>query len=179
MSTDTALVTDVVTRLGLLDVRTAVTLDDAQARLEGARRKAVATVELARVDTVLRLAARLANASDSTGASLFLAGEVARDAIGAPLLARSLFLEVARERPASTLAPKALLAAASLSPDSAEVWRARVLSDYPASPYARVLDGRPVTSDALEADERLLRQVWSRATAAADSASVAAQRPVP
>ncbi len=179
MSADTALVTDVITRLALLDVRTAVTVDEARARLERARAKAAGTVQLAQVDTVLRLAARLANTSDGTGASLFLAGEVARDAIGAPFLARALFLEVTRIHPTSSLAPKALLAAASLTPDSAAVWRARVLSHYPGSPYARVLDGKPMTSEAMEADERVLRQAWARATAVRDSASVAAQRRAP
>ncbi|HEY7408128.1 MAG TPA: hypothetical protein VH638_07655 [Gemmatimonadaceae bacterium] len=179
MSADTALVTDVVTRLALLDVRAAVTVAEARARLERSRGKAAGTGQLAQVDTMLRLAARLASASDSTGASVFLAGEVARDAIGAPLLARALFLQVTREHPTSSLAPKALLAAASLTPDSAAVWRAKVLSRYPASPYARVLDGKPMNSDSMEADERVLRQAWARATAVGDSANIAAQRRVP
>jgi hypothetical protein len=179
ITADTALVTDVVTRLVMLDVRAAATLADAHALVERARRRAAATAELSRVDTALRLAARLAKADDSTGASLFLAGEVARDAVGAPSLARSLFLGVARDRPRSSLAPKALLAAASLTSDSASTWRKRVLSQYTDSPYAHMLDGRPVAAPALEADERLLRETWSRATATPDSATVAAQRPQP
>lgn len=179
MSADTAVVTDVVTRLGLLDVRTAGTVEEAQTLLERAKGKAFATAALARVDTALRLAARLVNARDSTGASLFLAAEVARDAVGALPLARALFLRAAREHPVSSLAPKALLAAAGLTPDSAQVWRERVRTQYPFSPYAQALEGKPVATGALEIDERLLRQTWSRAAAVPDSASVAAERRVP
>lgn len=171
MSTDTALVAEVNSRLGLLEVRTAGTLEQAQALLERARGKAIATTELARVDSALRLTTRLANADDTTAASLFLAAEVARDAVGAVPLARALFLRAARQRPTSSLAPKALLAAADLAPDSARVWRAQVLARYADSPYAHALEGKPVSSAALATDEHLLRLTWSRATAP-DSASV-------
>ena len=178
MSSDTALVTDAATRLGLLDVRTAATLGQAQALLERARGKAIATSELARVDSALRLATRLANAEDTTAASLFLAAEVARDAVGAIPLARALFLRAVRERPTSSLAPKALLAAAALAPDSARVWRAQVLARYADSPYARALEGKAVPSAALATDERLLRLTWSRATSL-DSGSVSTVRRIP
>ena len=176
MTADTAVVAEVMTRLGLLDVRGAATIDDARSLLERARGKTVETAELARVDTALRLAARLATAVDTTGASLFLAAEVTRDAVGARSLARTLFLGAAREHPASSLAPKALLAAADLSPDSAGIWRATVRARYGASPYARLLDGKPVAPTSLDGDERLLRQTWSRAIAIPDSASVATER---
>jgi hypothetical protein len=178
MSADTALVTEVVTRSGLLDVRAAVTIEDARIRLDRAKGKTVAPPDFARVDSALRLAARLAHAADSTGASRFLAAEVARDAVGAMPLARALFLGAAREFPTSSLAPKSWLAAADLTPDSAEVWRARVLESYGASPYALALAGTPVPAAALEADERLLRQTWTRA-AVRDSASLAAERRLP
>ena len=178
MSADTALVTEVATRLGLLDVRTASTLDQAQALLEHARGKAIATSQLARVDSALRLATRLANADDTTAASLFLAAEVARDAVGAIPLARALFLRAARDRPTSSLAPKALLAAAALTPDSAGVWRAHVLARYADSPYAHSLEGKPVPSAALAPDEQLLRLTWSRATLL-DSGSVSTVRRAP
>jgi hypothetical protein len=178
MSADTSLVTEVVTRSGLLDVRAAATIAEAQSRLDRAKGKAVAPPSFARVDSALALAARLASAADSTGASRFLAAEVARDVVGAIPLARTLFLAMAREFPTSSLAPKALLASADLTPDSADVWRAKVLDAYGASPYAHALAGKPVSPAAVEADERLLRQTWIRA-AARDSASVAAERRVP
>jgi hypothetical protein len=176
MSSDTALVTEVATRAGLLDVRSAMTLDDARVRLDVGKRRAVGAARLAGVDSALRLAARLAHASDSSGASVFLAAEVARDAVGALRLARALFLKVARDHPRSSLAPRAWLAAANLDPDSAGVWRATVMDQYGTSPYAHALAGKPVSPTALDADERLLHQMWTRAKAVGDSASVAAER---
>jgi tetratricopeptide (TPR) repeat protein len=179
MSSDTALVTDVITRAGLLEVRSATTIGEAQIRLDRAKAKAVDVARLAAVDSALSLAGRLVRASDSTGASLFLAAEVARDAVGAVPLARALFLEVTREHARSSLAPRALLAAAALTPDSTEAWRARVLDAYATSPYAQALSGKPISSSALDADERLLHQVWTRARVTRDSASVAAERRPP
>ncbi|HJR65397.1 MAG TPA: hypothetical protein VJ802_03135 [Gemmatimonadaceae bacterium] len=176
MSSDTALVSDVVTRAGLLEVRSAATLDGARTELERAKAMAADAARLAAVDSALRLAARLADAPDSTGASLFLAAEVARDAVGAVPLARALFLAAAREYPRSSLAPRALLAAANLTPDSARVWQATVVQTYGASPYAHALTGKPVLPTALDADERLLHQMWIRARPG-DSASVAGRRP--
>lgn len=175
-TSDTGVVSDVMMRLGLLDVRSAATLDDARARLEGARAKSIEAGAFARVDTSLRLAARLAGAADTTGASLFLAAEVVRDRVGARSLARTLFLRAAREHPTSSLAPKALLAAADLSSDSAHTLRATVRARYSASPYAQLLEGKSVSAGLLDADERLLRQVWTRATMIPDSASVATER---
>ena len=176
MTADTTVVGDAMTRLGLLDVRSAISIDDARSLLEHARGKTTATAELARVDTALRLIARLATATDTSGASLFLAGEVARDQVGSSALARTLFLGAARRHPASSLAPKALLAAAELSPDSARIWRATVRERYGSSPYAQRLDGKSVSPASLELDDRLLRQTWARATAIPDSASVATER---
>lgn len=176
MTSDIGLVTEATTRLGLLDVRSAATIDDARSLLERARGKLIETAELARVDTALRLTVRLASAPDTTGASLFLAAEVARDRVGARPLARTLFLSTAREHPTSSLAPKALLAAADLSADSARNWRATVRARYPGSPYAQLLEGKPVSPASLDGDERLLRQAWARATAIPDSASVATER---
>jgi hypothetical protein len=131
-----------------------------------------------RADSGLRLAARLASASDSTGASLFLAAEVARDRVESPALARTLFLRAAREHSASSLAPKALLAAAQLTPDSARVWREVVRTRYASSPYARALDGGLEDPRPFEHDDRLLRQTWTRATLA-DTSSLASQRSRP
>jgi hypothetical protein len=175
MSSDTALVTEAVMRTGLLEVRSAATLAHAQARLDHAKARAADATRLAGVDSALRLAARLAQADDTTGASVFLAAEVARDGVGAVSVARALFLKAAREHPRSSLAPRAWLAAANLTPDSAGTWRATVLTMYRTSPYADALAGTRVSPTALDADERLLHEAWTRATAAKDSASVAAQ----
>lgn len=175
-SADTGVLSRVVTRLALVDIRSATTLADAQTALQRARARKAESDELTRVDSAVRLATRLADAGDSTGASLFLAAEVLRDVAGAPRLARILFLSVARELAASSLAPKALLAAADLTPDSASAWRAHARTRYGDSPYVQMLDGRPAMQSALETDDRLLRNTWVRATARTDSASIAAER---
>jgi tetratricopeptide (TPR) repeat protein len=71
----------------------------------------------------------------------FLAAEFARDSVGAPALARRLFLEIATEAPASPYAPKAVLAAIALDPAAGDSLRAAVASRYPASPYLLALTG--------------------------------------
>jgi hypothetical protein len=176
MSSDTALVADVVTRTGLLAVRSAATLEEARARLDHAKAKLPDASRLAEADSALQLTARLAGIPDGSGATLFLAAETARDAVGAIALARALFLRVAREYATSSLAPRALLAAANLTPDSAAVWKASVMDRYGTSPYAQVLAGTRVSATALDADEQMLHQAWTRARAAADSSRLAADR---
>ena len=176
MMGDTAVIADVTMRLALLDVRSAATIDDARSLVDAARTRGPANAGLASVDTALRLAAQLSEAIDSSGASRFLAAEVARDRVGARPLARALFVGVARDHPNSPLAPKALLAAAELSPDSAGVWRSMVRVKYGTSPYAQLLDGKNVSRDSFEAEERLLQQAWVRATASPGAPSVAAER---
>jgi hypothetical protein len=176
MAADTTVVVDATTRIALLDVRNAATVEEARALLDASHGRGTVTAVLAPVDTALRLATRLAESTDTSGASQFLAAEVVRDRVGAHPLARTLFLGVAREHPNSPLAPKALLAAAELSADSARAWRSIVRASYAASPYAHLLDGKPVSRESLEADERLLQQAWSRAMAGSDSPSVAADR---
>lgn len=90
---------------------------------------------------------------------LFIAAEQVRDSLYAPALAASLFRLVQQRHPRSAIAPKALLAAAALQPDSTATLLARVDSLYPESPY-RVLalrgDGAAfaVLEDSLQ---RLLR----------------------
>jgi hypothetical protein len=178
MTADTVVVSDVLTRLGLMEVRNAATIADAQSHLDRTRRQ-IRRPALASADTTLRLVTRLATVSDTTGASLFLAAELARDALGARRLASALFREVGQKYPASSLAPKAALAIADLWPDSATALRSKVRADYATSPYVQLLDGKPVTSPLLDQDNRLLRQAWARLKLSVDSASVASERPRP
>jgi hypothetical protein len=175
MTADTMVAADALTRLGLLDVRGASTIENAESHLDRTRRR-ISLPALAKADTTLRLVKRLATMSDTTGASLFLAAEVARDALGARGLASALFREVAAKYPASSLAPKAILAVADLWPDSAAALRSRVRASYATSPYVELLDGKPVTSQQLDRDNRLLRQAWARVMSVADSGSVASDR---
>ncbi len=78
--------------------------------------------------------------------ALFAAGELARDRLGAPALARRLFVAYAELVPTAPWAPKALMAASQLaSPAARDSLQARV-AGYGASVYVR-----PRTSPADEA----------------------------
>ena len=88
----------------------------------------------------------------------FLAGEVARDRLGAPRVARELLLAYANAAPNEPWAPKALLAALQLTEEEsarAEL-RAR-LEAHRRSPYVLAAHGRPAVGfEALE-EELLAR----------------------
>jgi tetratricopeptide (TPR) repeat protein len=178
LTSDSTISKNAIVQLSLLEIRTASTLEAARSRLDRAKGRLADAPKIQRADSGLRLASRLAVAADSTGASLFLAAEVARDRVGSASLARTLFLRAAREHHTSSLAPKALLAAAQLTPDSARVWRDFVRTRYASSPYARALDGDLTEPTPFEHDDRLLRQTWMRATLA-DTSSLASQRSRP
>jgi hypothetical protein len=111
----------------------------------------------------------LANKTDGTGAGQFLAAEVLRDSLQAPALAQAVFVDLARRRAASPLAPAALYAAtllpSPLTADSAERWRRRVTTEYAASAVAARLRGDDPTGlpDFVTAPE-MLRFSWSEVT---------------
>jgi hypothetical protein len=115
----------------------------------------------------LELLEFLVTTTDYTGASQFLAAEVARDSLRAPRLAHTLFTRLVAAMSTSPMAPKALLAAAAVLPESSAVYRARVLEKFPESAFAYVLRGDdPSHLKAYERTDILLSQAW---TAAADS----------
>ena len=73
---------------------------------------------------------------DASGdAALFRAAELARDSLGNARLAGRLFLRIATLAPSSLFAPKALVAAAGLLPESHDSLLAVLSSTYPTSPY--------------------------------------------
>jgi tetratricopeptide (TPR) repeat protein len=72
---------------------------------------------------------------------LFLAAEMARDSLGAPALASTLFRRIVDGSPNSAYAPKALLAAQQLDSSWADSARALLSDRYGASPYAALLRG--------------------------------------
>ncbi len=74
-------------------------------------------------------------------AKLFVLGEIVRDSLRAPLPASALFLLAQREHPESPIAPKALLAAASLRTDLTDSLSALLDGQYPGSPYRLALRG--------------------------------------
>lgn len=165
-----------------LGARDSVVARESAARLAYVALRRTTTVPeadgvLARVDSVVArtpyarrfgeqflLVRLLATQADPTGAALYLAGEVARDSLRAPLLATGLFTRLAREQSASPLAPHAWYAASLLRPDSAELWRRRVLAEFGFSAVAARLRGEdPATLPDYVATPELLRFTWTDA----------------
>lgn len=72
---------------------------------------------------------------------LFVAGELARDSLGAPILAASQFRRLVNEWPTSPFAPKAMLALILLEPAGADSLRAAILTRYPDNPYVAMAQG--------------------------------------
>lgn len=119
-----------------------------------------ATLQRRLEDNVL-LVELLANRSDPSGASLYLAAEVARDSLRAVRLAIQLFKRIDQTVQGAVLAPRGLAAAASHGADSAAALRARLRERYPRSPWALALDGgNPGDLPAYEAAETALRVAW-------------------
>ena len=79
---------------------------------------------------------------DASGdAALFRAAELARDSLGSAPLAGWLFLRIVTLAPSSLFAPKALVAAAGLLPQSHDSLVALLSSRYPTSPYTLAVRG--------------------------------------
>jgi hypothetical protein len=92
---------------------------------------------------------------------MFVIAEALRDSLAASVPARSMFLELQRRYPSSTVAAKALLAAALIVPSQADSVRAVLDRLYPASPYALALRGEAGSQFA--ATEDSLRVLLARA----------------
>ncbi|HET7450598.1 MAG TPA: hypothetical protein VFJ78_08355 [Gaiellaceae bacterium] len=152
-------------RLTQLDLANRPTLAEVDATIRNASSRNRGSALQRRLDDNLLLLHLLELRQDFSGASLFLAGEVARDSLRAPALAHTLFTQVAASYPTSPLVPKALIAAAVVRPDSAAVYEERVKTQFASSPYAMILMGRePSDSGALSRNEQMLRQIWTVVT---------------
>ena len=86
---------------------------------------------------------------------MFLTAEAARDSLKAPLLAASLFRQLAEGWPQSPYVPKAILAMAVLDSENAATYYQSLLYLYPESPYLQFIDG--VSTPAFRALEDSLR----------------------
>lgn len=128
-------------RLALLGIRRFEELRDIDSTLARLDSAVKVTQYARRVSEQAALVRLLSAREDSTGASVFLAGEVARDSLNATRVARGLFLRVARDIPGSPLAPSGYYAASLLEPDSAEQWKQRILEDFPQSSVAAWIRG--------------------------------------
>jgi hypothetical protein len=154
-------------RLASLAIRDLETLPDIENTIARTH-DALAQVPLQeRMERNLLFLHLLLERTDYTGASLFLAAEIARDSLGARGLAHQLFLRVPDSYGNSPVAPKAILAAAALRPDSAEALHTRLREQYPTSVYTLALDGKdtPVIGRISRGDQ-LLQQAWALGTKA-------------
>ncbi len=121
-----------------------------------------ATPFFQRVQEQLLFVSLLAGKVDPTGASLYLAAEVARDSLRSSPLAEVLFLRVAREVFGSPLAAQALFAAGLIRSDSAAIWNERIRADYPNSAIAAYLRGEdPANRADFISSPELLRFSWT------------------
>ena len=145
--------------LGLSTITSTREVDSVFARQDSVVRN---TLYARRVQEQLLLVSLLEKKSDPTGASLFLAAEVARDSLRAPRLAQALFLRVARELNGSPLVPQAYYAAALLVPDSAPQWHARIRSDFPNSSVTAFMRGDdPGSKPDFVSTPELLKFSWT------------------
>ena len=90
---------------------------------------------------VLLISDSVAPGAPNGDLQLFLAGELARDSLGARRLAARQFRRVATEWSGSPFAPKALLALIDLGGEDADSLREAVLTRYRESPYVVMAEG--------------------------------------
>jgi hypothetical protein len=152
-------------RLAALSLADLTTLDDIEKVIRKNEQIGAGVAQQARLSRNLLLMQILINRTDYTGASVFLAAEVARDSLGARGFSHSLFMQVADRYGNSPIAPKALLAAAHLLPDSADSYKARMHERYARSTYTLALDGEdnPLLGRSTQGDE-LLQVAWQAVT---------------
>ena len=176
-STDTLVDREAAARLAAIAIRTVTAPHDLEGIALRSRVDARGHPLQLRIDDNAMLVRILLRAPDASGGSHFLAGEIARDSLRAPLMAREIFRRAADVYPSSLIAPRALLAAAQLWPDSAAAFHARIRRDYATSPYAVALDGGdPGRVLSYQHAELALRESWTSAMRALTD-SVRALRP--
>jgi hypothetical protein len=178
-STDTLVDREAAARLTALALRTVSAPADVDGVVQRSSRDARGHPLQLRLEDNALLVRILLGASDASGGSHFLAGEVARDSLDAPLVARELFRRTADVHPGTLVAPRALLAAAQLWPDSADAFHARIRRDYAESPYGVLLaGGDPGRVASYGQAEVQLRDSWAGAVRALTD-SIRALRPPP
>lgn len=158
---DTVLDRDAAARLMVMSFVRVPTLRDIDTVIAAQESGVMRTAYARRVNEQLLLVRLLEQQNEPTGASLFLAAEVARDSLGAIPLARSLFLRLVREQPQAPLAPQALHAAGVLWPDSAAIWNTRIRTEFPNSAVAAFLTGAdPASRPDFATTPALLQARW-------------------
>jgi tetratricopeptide (TPR) repeat protein len=164
LSTDSLLDREASARLTMLSLASMGSLLDVKNTIAASRENARNNPLQRRLEENVLLVSLLERSRDPSGAALFLAGEVARDSLRARALAAALFLRAADPSHGAVIAPKALLAAAAMEPDSAEAYHAQLRTRFPSSPYVMMLNGAgPEESPVLTEGDRLLRAWWDSA----------------
>lgn len=125
---------------------------------------AIADISVPAILRNVRIVEALVEKAQTAGqpVALFAAAEIARDELGAPMLARRLFITFVDMAAQTPWSPKALLAAIALDPDAgdAAALRAR-LAGYTTSPYLQATDAG-ADAEALDMVEtRLQRSLLS------------------
>lgn len=183
LATDTILHKEASARLTMLALRPLASMLDVTNLIARSRESARGAQIFLRLERALEMVTFLEREPDQSGASLFIAAEVARDSLRAPRLAETFLRRVVETPGGATLAPKSLLALADLRPDSAAAFHQRLRETYPGTPWAEMLDGGdPGESAAWSTAERLLRVRFENAARVmADSlrARTAARAPAP
>ena len=115
---------------------------------ELAARAAARTTAASEAGIIREMVGRILSAADSASAGaaqadlrLFLAAETARDSLGAPALAASLFRELTENRPDSPYAPKAILAGHALDAAWGGTMLPLLQERYASSPYVALARG--------------------------------------
>ena len=161
LAVDSVVDAEAAARLTLLSLAPLSRLEDVSAAVRRGSVEGRASMIQRRLGDNLLLAELLAGRADPSGASLYLAAEVARDSLRAPRLAFQLLRRIDQTLQGAVMAPRGLFAAAILEPDSASALHARLRERYPRSPWAVALDGgSPGDFPAWEASEATLRVAW-------------------
>ena len=179
ISTDTMVDREAAARLAAIALRTLSAPADVHGVVARAHDDARGNPLQLRLEDNAMFMRILLAAPDASGGSHFLAGEIARDSLQAPLVAREIFRRTAAVHPTSLVAPRALLAAARLWPDSAAAFHDRIRAQYATSPYAVLLaGGDPGAVPAYMHAELVLRDSWASALRVLTD-SIRALRPPP
>lgn len=161
-SNDTVIDRESLARLTMVDLRRASSLrhmDSVLARVDSATWRTAYGRRLSEPVLLLRM---LNSREDGTGATQFLAAEVARDSLRAPRLASGLFAALGRDRGTTPVAPHAWYAASVLEPDSADQWRRKVITEFSFSSVAARLNGQdPASRPDFVSTAELLKFSWS------------------
>lgn len=161
LAVDSVAEAEAVARLTLISLAPLSHLEDVAAAVRRGATTGRASSLQRRLDDNLLLLELLAGRKDASGASLYLAAEIARDSLRAPRLAFQLFRRIDQQLQGALMAPRGLYSAAVLEPDSAPALHARLRERYPRSPWAVALDGgSPGDLPAWEVSEATLRVAW-------------------